>query len=91
MVEKAKNASKHIDEIKEDLKALLAEVKSLDKHDLKELCKENYKDIKHALHGEEVQDSFNQALKEVENSIQEKPLRSISICMGIGFLLGKIF
>lgn len=91
MVDKIKNSSKHIDEIKEDLKALLAEVKSLDKHDLKILCEGNYKDIKNALHAEEAQDAFNQFLKEVENSIQKKPLRSVAICAGIGYLLGKIF
>lgn len=90
MVEKAKQPHA-MEEIKEKFKALLADIKSLDMHDLKDFSQEYYEEIKTALHVEEMQDSFNQSVNELEKAIRKKPLKSAAVCVGVGFLLAKIF
>jgi ElaB/YqjD/DUF883 family membrane-anchored ribosome-binding protein len=91
MIEKAKRTAHHMEELKEKFKALLGDVKSLNKDDLKELSQEYYEEIKDTLHIEEIQDSVNHGVDELEKSIRKKPLRSAAVCIGIGFLLAKIF
>ena len=91
MVEITKQASNNIEEIKGRFKSLLKEMKSLDKDDLKELGKEYSADIMKALHVEDMKDSFNQSFNKLEDKIKNTPMRSVVVCMGIGFLLAKVF
>lgn len=91
MVEKAKQTHHPIEEIKEKFNALLTDIKSLDMDDIKEFSHEYYEEIKDTLHVGEMQDSFNHSVKELEKAIRKKPLKSAAVCVGIGFLLAKIF
>lgn len=90
MTDKIKHGLKNIEEIKAQFKALLEDIKSLDKNDLKSLGKEYYKELKDVLHVEEMKDSMNHSLEELEGTIQKSPLRSAAVCLGIGFVLAKV-
>jgi hypothetical protein len=91
MIEKTQYETKHIEDIRGTFKTLLKEIKSLNKKDLKSLGDEYYEDIKETLHVEEIKDSVDNSLSELETSIQKQPLRSAAICLGIGFILAKVF
>jgi hypothetical protein len=91
MTERAKQASNNMEEIKGKFKSLLGEIKSLDKDDLKDLGQEYSADFMKAFHVEEMKDSFNQSLSQLEDKIKNTPLRSAAMCFGIGFLLAKVF
>ncbi|HXH54891.1 MAG TPA: hypothetical protein VNK03_04010 [Gammaproteobacteria bacterium] len=91
MTEKTKQASNDVEEIKGRLKGLLGEIKSLDKDDLKDLGKEYSADIMKALRVEDMKDTLNQSFDKLEDKIKSTPLRSAAVCMGIGFLLAKVF
>ena len=91
MTEKTKHASSNtVEEIKGKLKSLLGEIKSLDKDDLKDLGQEYSSEIVKALHVEDMKDSLNQSLDQLEDKIKKTPLRSAAVCLGIGFLLAKV-
>lgn len=91
MTEKAKNVSNNIEEVKGKFKSLLTEIKSLDKDDLKDLGQEYSADIMKALNVGEMKDSFSYSQEKLENKIKKSPLRSSAICLGMGFLLAKVF
>lgn len=88
--EAARNIPHHIEEIGGKFKALLKEIKSLNQNDLKYLGKEYYADIKETFHVEEMKNSVNDSLSELEDTIQKRPLRSAVMCLGIGFVLAKV-
>lgn len=90
MVDKIKNASNYVEEIKDRFKTLLGDIKSLDKKDLKALGQEYYEDIKTALDAKEIKSSLKHGVNDLESAIQKNPLRTVAVCVGIGFVLAKV-
>ncbi len=90
MVDKIKQASNYIEEVKDKFNVLLSDIKSLDKKDLKALGKEYYADIKSAFHAEEIKSSFNNGIGALEDKIQKSPLKTVAVCLGAGFVLAKV-
>lgn len=90
MVDKIKNASNYVEEIKDKFKTVLTDIKSLDKKELKALGQEYYEDIKAAFHAEEIKSSVKHGISDLESTIQKSPLRTVAVCVGIGFVLAKV-